>query len=459
MFSKLIEPRNIVLSEKRQLFTNQQLKILVLPILIEQFLMMVVGLADTMMVSYAGEAAVSGVSLVNQINAIFLSLFAALSAGGAVITSQYIGRKDRDNAVLSASQLIMLSFMISIFFVGILLVFDTQILNLLFGQVEVDVMAACKSYLFITALSFPAIAVYNACSAILRSVSDTKTTMQVSMIMNIINIIGNYIGIFILKAGVPGVAIPSLISRVVAAIILLAVCANKDRVVYYQFRELLIYDAKMVKRIVGIALPNGIETGLLNLSKVALSSIVAMFGTIQIAANGIGQSFWSISALFSLAMGPAFITVIGQCMGAGDVEAADYYFKKLNRIAYVGGFVWNAAFTALIPLMLTFFNLSVETTKLVIILCLIHNFFNFMLHPSAFALSSGLRAAGDVRYTMYISILATFVVRVILSIILGVWMNLGVIGVTLAMCLDWIFRAFFIEKRYRSGKWQTFEVI
>lgn len=459
MLAKLIEPKNFIIEEQQKIFTNEQLKMLIIPILIEQFLMLVVGLVDTLMVSYAGEAAVSGVALVNQINAVFLSVFAALAAGGAVVISQYIGRQEKRNAVLSASQLIMLSLAISFGVAIIILAFDEPILRVLFGRVEADVMSACVIYLFITTLSLPAIAVYNACSSILRSMSDTKTTMRVSVIMNILNVVGNYLGIFVFHAGVAGVAIPSLVSRVIATTIMLYVCSKKDRVVFYQFSDIFKYDPAMVKRIVHIAVPNGLEQGLLNLSKVALSSIVAMFGTVQIAANGIGQSFWSVSALFSLSMGPAFITVIGQCIGGGDYQAANYYFKKLSRIAYVGCFIWNAIFTAMIPFILTFYSLSPETTRLVIILCLIHNFFNFLMHPSAFALSSGLRAAGDVKYAMYVSIFATFVVRVVFSIILGIWLQWGVIGVTFAMCFDWIFRAVFIELRYRSGKWKNFNVI
>ena len=216
MLAKLIEPKNFIIEEQQKIFTNEQLKMLIIPILIEQFLMLVVGLVDTLMVSYAGEAAVSGVALVNQINAVFLSVFAALAAGGAVVISQYIGRQEKRNAVLSASQLIMLSLAISIGVAIIILAFDEPILRVLFGRVEADVMSACVIYLFITTLSLPAIAVYNACSSILRSMSDTKTTMRVSVIMNILNVVGNYLGIFVFHAGVAGVAIPSLVSRVIA---------------------------------------------------------------------------------------------------------------------------------------------------------------------------------------------------------------------------------------------------
>ena len=308
---RIIEPK-VQIPKARQIFSNNELKKLIVPLLIEQFLMLLVGMIDTLMVSYAGEAAVSGVSLVAQVNLIFIAVFTALASGGAVVISQYIGRKDRENTVLSAGQLIMVSIIISTIITGLILIFRNPILWFLFGKVESDVMQASQKYLFITALSFPALAVYSACSSILRSMSKTNVTMYVSIIMNAINIIGNYIGIFVLKAGVAGVAVPSLISRVIAAIIMFVYCLNKDNLVYIKIKDMFRYEKSMVKKIVNIAIPNGIEGGMLNASKVALSSIVAMFGTYQIAANGIAQTFWGLSALFTIVMGPVYITVIGQ---------------------------------------------------------------------------------------------------------------------------------------------------
>lgn len=270
---------------------------------------------DTLMVSYAGEAAVSGVSLVNQINSIFIAVFTALASGGAVVISQYIGKKDKENGIISANQLLLLSILISFFITVLILIFCKPLLALLFGQVEIDVMKASQTYLLITALSFPALAIYNSGSSILRSMSLTRITMYVSIIMNIINIVGNYIGVFVLNAGVAGVAVPSLVSRIVASIMMLGFCANKNHIVYLRVKDIFCYQKDMIKKIIGIAIPNGIEGGMLDASKVALSSIIAMFGTTQIAANGVAQSFWSIAALFSIVMGPVFITVIGQCIG------------------------------------------------------------------------------------------------------------------------------------------------
>lgn len=251
---KLVEPKQTLPGE-RQRFGNRELFALILPILVEQLLTMLVGIADTLMVSYAGEAAVSGVSLVNQLNNVFIFVFGAVASGGAVVASQYIGRNDRENGVTAA--------------------------------------------------------------ALFRSMGKTKAVMNISIVMNAINVIGNAVGIFVLHAGVAGVAVPSLISRTFAVAVMLVLCFQTKNMLYVQMKKVLAWNGKMLKRILNIAVPGGVENGLFQLSKVALSSIVALFGTVQIAANGVAQSFWSMASLFCIAFGYAFVTVIGQCMGRG----------------------------------------------------------------------------------------------------------------------------------------------
>ena len=439
---KLVEPKQTLPGE-RQRFGNRELFALILPILVEQLLTMLVGIADTLMVSYAGEVAVSGVSLVNQLNNVFIFVFGAVASGGAVV----------------ASQLLMITVLISVFLMGISVLFRNQLLSLLFGRVEPDVMEASVTYLVISALSFPALAVYNSAAALFRSMGKTKAVMNISIVMNAINVIGNAVGIFVLHAGVAGVAVHSLISRTFAAAVMLVLCFQTKNMLYVQMKKVLAWNGKMLKRILNIAVPGGVENGLFQLSKVALSSIVALFGTVQIAANGVAQSFWSMASLFCIAFGYAFVTVIGQCMGAGDIEAADYYNKKLLRITYMGSVAWNILIMVLTPFVLMLYSLSEDTRNLVILLVIIHSVFNILLCPVAFSLSNGLRAAGDIQFTMYASIFATVVCRVIFSIVFGMWMNLGVIGICLAMVGDWLVKAALIWLRYRSRKWTKFRVI
>lgn len=458
VLDRLIEPRQQI-PEDRKRFSNAALKDLILPIIIEQFLALLVGIADTLMVSHVGEAAVSGVSLVNQLNNVFIMVFTALASGGAVVVSQYIGSKNHDKGTQAASQLVMITGLISLLATGIVLLFGRQLFDLLFGQVEADVLRSGLTYLRISAYSFVFLALYNACAGLFRSMGKTKLLMQVSIIMNAINVVGNAIGVFILRADVAGVAYPSLISRMFAAAAMLYLTIARGGVICIQVRQIFAWKPQMIARIFHIAIPNSVENGLFQIAKVALSSIVAMFGTVEIAANGVAQSFWSMAALFCLAMGPAFITVIGQYMGAGDKEGAEYYMRKLLRLTYLGGIAWNLLFFLLTPLILMLYDLSSEAVRLVMILVLLHNVFNAMLCPVGFSVSNGMRAAGDVRFTMYSSIFATVICRTALSAFFGVTLGLGVIGVTLAMVCDWTVKALLVLLRWHSGKWKNFNVI
>ncbi len=455
---KVIEPKQTI-SQERKLFSNRDLKNLIVPLFMEQLLAVLVGVADTFMVSYAGEAAVSGVSLVNMFNTIFIYLFSALAAGGAIVVSQYIGSQDRENGNLSGGQLMTASVVFSLFITGFVLLFSRPLLRLLFGEVEEEVMEACATYLRISAYSYPALAVYNAGAAMHRSMGKTDVTMYLSVASNGINVAGNAIGIFVLHAGVAGVAYPSLIARLFSAVVITWMCFDRKNAVWLERKYMLCWNRGMVRRILGIAVPNGIESGLFQLAKVGLSSITALFGTVQIAANGVAQSFWSVAALMGTAMGLAFVTVIGQCVGAGDREAAEYYMRKLLRLTLIASIVWNGLIFGVSPLVLKGYALSEEGTRLVMELIAIHNVFNAVCHPLSNALPNGLRAAGDVRFTMYVSLLSTIVGRVVFSVVFGIWMNMGVIGIAYAMCLDWAVRAVIFWIRFAGGRWKRFRVI
>lgn len=411
------------------------------------------------MVSYAGEAAVSGVSLVNQFNAIFIYLFTALASGGAVVISQYIGRKAMDAAGESASQLLRFSAIFSTLVSALVLIGNEGMLRLMFGKVESDVMQACITYLRISAYSYPALAVYNAGASLFRSVGKTSVTMYLSVASNIINVIGNLIGVFVLHAGVAGVAWPSLIARTFSAAVITVLCFLKKNQVFYTRKWIFQWNGALMRHILRIAIPNGLENGVFQLVKVALSSIVALFGTYQIAANGVAQSIWSLAALAGVSMGPVFITVIGQCMGNNNTQIAESYLKKLTKITVLLSFAWNLLIFVLTPLFMRFYALEPDTKQLVIWLVLIHNLFNAIAYPFSGALSNGLRASGDVKFTMYVSIISTIAVRLLLSWLLGVALQMGVIGIAIAMVSDWVIRAVIFFWRQKSGKWKTFQVI
>lgn len=441
------------------MFTNKDLRNLIFPLFVEQFLLMFVGIADTFVVSFSSEADVSGVSLVTSFNTVLIFLFTALSSGGAVIISQYIGNKDKKAASESAGQLLLVSALISIILSALILIFRHPLLQLLFGKIEPDVMSACESYLVITTFSLPALAIYDAGAALCRSIEKTNATMYISAVTNVLNIIGNCIGVLVFHLGAAGVAYPSLITRILSACAVTMYCFNSKLPVSYHISSILKWDASLQKKIMGIALPNGIENGVHQLVKVALSSMVALFGTYQIAANGMAQSIWSLASIMGLAMAPVYTTVIGQCMGARDIDSANYYFKKLNRITLVLSILWNAFVFAITPLIIHYSAISDRTKSLVIWLVLINNIFNALAYPFAGSLGNGLRAAGDVKFTMITSITLTIAARLFFSALFGLAFGWGVIGIALGMSMDLVFRGIIFIQRYRSQKWTEFHLI
>ena len=447
------------MEKQEEPFSDSRLKAMIIPLFLEQLLVMLVGIADTLVISYAGEAAVSGVSLVNQFNTIFIYLFTALSSGGAVVVSQYIGRKELEHAGESSSQLLMFSAVFSVLTAVMVLAGNEGMLRMLFGKVEEPVMHACVTYLRISAYSYPALAVYNSGAAVYRSIGKTSVTMYISVVSNAINVAGNIIGVMVLHAGVAGVAWPSLIARTFSAAAITWFCFRTENKVFYRWKYIFQWNGGLLKRILKVAVPNGVENGIFQLVKVALSSIAALFGTWQIAANGVAQSIWSLAALAGVAMGPVFITVIGQCMGSRDLEAADYYFKKLTRLTLEISFAWNLLILILTPFFMRFYALEPETKRLVFWLVLIHNVFNAAAFPFSGALSSGLRAAGDVKFTMYVSVASTVAGRLALSYLLGIVFDLGAIGIAMAMACDWSVRAVIFVWRQKSGIWKKFQVI
>lgn len=441
------------------MFSHQALKKLIIPLFLEQLFVAFVGIADVFVIGFVSEAAVSGISLVNSFNTIFLYLFIALASGGAVVISQYIGKKDFDRAGETASQLLVFSLLFSLVIEIAILMYDAKLMLLIFGHVENDVMDACVTYLRISAYSYPALAMYNAGTAMYRSFGKTSTTLYLSLIANIINIIGNIIGVFVLHAGVLGVAYPSLIARTFSAIAITFLCFSVHNPIYYTKKWIFAWNNKLQRQILGIAVPNGIESGVFQLVKVALSSVVSLFGTYQIAANGVAQSLWNMSALVCVTMGPVYITVIGQCMGAGNTDLAEHFFKKLTKITLVFALIWNGLIFALTPFLMQYYALADETKHLVILLVLVHNIFNTVSFPLADPLGKGLRATGDVKFTTVISLFTSIGVRLIFAVLFGIYFNLGVMGIAYAMCLDWTIRGIIFWLRFKSGIWKHFKVI
>lgn len=439
--------------KNNRLFSNTDLRKLILPLVLEQALAITVGMADTMMISSAGEAAVSGVSLVDMFNMLIFSVLSALSTGGAVVVSQNIGACKLTEARKSAKQLLLTVSFFSILLALFAVVFRNGLLKLFFGSIEPQVMEAAIIYLTISAISFPFLGIYNSCAALFRSMGKTSVTFKVSIIGNIINVAGNAICILGLHMGVAGVAIPSLLSRAVMGMILYILLQNPQYEIYFD-KEKFRIDWNIIKKILYIGIPSGIENGVFQLGRVLVVSIISGFGTIQIAANGVANSLDNFGSLVGQAMNLAMITVIGRCVGADDQEQIRYYTKKLVLITYVATAAINIPVLLGLDSILAIYGLGAETTSLARTLVMIHNGLAMILWPMAFTFSNMLRACNDVRYPMVVSIFSMFAFRVGFSYILGAQLGMGAIGVWIAMVIDWIFRIICFVIRYVRGDWK-----
>lgn len=429
------------------------------PLLIEQLLAMLVGMVDTVMVSSAGEAAISGVSIVNDLNNLVIALLSALAGGGAVIVSQYLGHGDRELTRKAASQLVMIAFVISTVLGLFCVAFHTGILQVLYGSVEADVMTSAKEYFWITALSFSFLGVYNSAAALFRSMNETRSTMNVSILMNVINVIGNYIGVYVLHLGAAGVAWPTLISRIVAAVVMVGMAFNPRRAISIAWNDILAWNRELIRKILSIAVPNGIENGLFQLGKVIVSIFVATYGTSQIAANGVSNSLSTLCYVSEMAIQLASVTVIGQCVGANDYEQAEYYVHKLIRIAWIMAAVNNLLVYLAMPYALSLYSLSSETLKIAETILTMECIAVTTIHAPAFVLPTCIRAAGDAKYTMYVGVGSMFGARVLSAYLLGTVLGMGVVGTRIGMYIDWGVRIIFFVYRWRSGKWKLYRLV
>ena len=437
------------------LFSNRALVTLIIPLIIEQFLNVLVGMADTIMVSNVGEAAVSGVSLVDSVMLLLINVFQALATGGAVVAGQYLGRQREKRACEAANQLVWFVTLLAVGIMAIMYLGKGFILHVVFGQIDADVMHHANIYLLIVNASIPFIALYNAGAAIFRSMGNSQVSMKVSMLMNIINVCGNAILVYGFGCGAEGVAIPTLISRMVAAILITVLLLNQKQLLHikpslrYQFRP------GLVKKILQIGIPNGLENSMFQLGKIIVLSLVSTFGTYAITTNAVANTVASFQTIPGMAMNLAITTVISQCVGARDYEQARYYTRKLLKIAYASVVVTVVIMLAASNLITQAYNLSDITAAEAIKIFFLHGISVMMIWPTAFSLPSTLRAAGDVRFCMITSVTSMWVCRVVFSYVFGQFFGFGVFGVWMAMILDWWVRAFFFVRRYRGSQWMT----
>ena len=443
------------------MFSRNALVRLIIPLIIEQLLLMTVGMADTVMVTTAGEAAVSGVSLVDNINTLIIQIFSALSTGGAVVVSQYLGRQEVEQAKTASKQLLYTMCAVSVLLMTAALLFRQHILSLIFGRVEADVMSSALVYFLRTAAAYRFMGIYNAGAALFRAMGNSKVSMFCSLIITLINIAVNAIFIFGFQFGAAGAGIGTLVSRIAAAVIIMALLNHPDHLVRVDGLLRFQLNGGMIKRILFIGIPNGLENGMFQAGKLMVLNLITTFGTSAVAANAIANSVAGVVNVPGMALGLAIITVVGRCMGAGATDQAVAYTKRLVGACYLFMLVMSTGMFFLADFLVSLFNLSPEAVGMAAQVLRICAVGNVIFWPMSFTLPNSLRAAGDAVFTMMVSLCSMFACRVALSYVLACsWgLNLGLAGVWLAMVADWIVRAFLFLLRYWRGGWKKIKVI
>lgn len=445
--------------QAKPLFSTRALCALILPLMVEQLLAVTVGMADTMMVSRVGEAAVSGISLVDSVNVLLIQVFAALATGGAVVVSQYLGRRDRQSACAAARQLIWITALLATVIGAVVLVGNRWILQFVFGRVEPAVMENAMTYFWLSALSYPFIAVYNAGAALFRSMGNSKVSMMTSFIINIINIGGNAILIYGFHWGTAGAGTATLVSRAVAAVVMVVLLHHRNNPVYLEGLLRPYLDRKLAGSILKVGIPNGVENGMFQVGKLLVAGLISSFGTAAIAANAICNNLGSISNIPGAAIGLGMVTVVGQCVGARDHAQARRYTKRLLGWTYAVMTLTNLAVMLLAEPLIGMYHVGAETNRMAFEVMAVYCILCAVVWPLSFTTPNALRAAGDARFTMTVSMFSMWIFRIGFSYILGSWMQIGLFGVWLAMEIDWVVRALFFTIRFLGKKWEKSNVI
>jgi putative MATE family efflux protein len=444
----------------REKWNKRALFRLLWPLVVEQTLAVTIGAVDTVMMSSVGEHAVSGVSLVDAIATLLIIAFGALATGGSVVISQYIGRRDTKNATVASRQLVYASVLMSLVIMVFTLIFRTHLLRLIYGNIADDVMQAADTYFWISALGYPFLSLYNADAALFRSIGNSKVTMAVSILVNIIHIALNFLLIYGFRMGVAGAAVSTLISRIVSALILTALLMRIRRgpiSLAGLFHVRIV--PHMIRSILNVGIPSGIESSMFQLGKIIVSRIAANFGTAALAANAVTGVINSFSNMPVQAFGIAMLTITGQCVGAKDYGSAKYFTRRLMLMIIGIVFVLSFAIALFIDPLLGLFKLTREAhdmaKQFVWLLCLASP----VLWPLSFSLPNALRAAGDVRYVMITAVISMWTVRVVGAYFIAYALHVGVMGIWLAMIADWIVRSICYTWRWAGGKWQGKRVI
>lgn len=441
------------------LYPGKALFALLIPIVIEQLLNSFMGMVDTMMVSNVGSEAISAVSLVDSINNLVVQVFAAMATGAAIICSQYLGNKDKDGCNRAARQVVLTVFTISVIITVSGLLFRKPLLRLIFGQIEPGVMEKAQSYFLVTVLSYPFLALFNAGSAFFRSGGNSRFPMKVSVISNVLNVAGNAVLIFGFDMGVAGAALSTLFSRIFCAVVIFVFLRKPKQDIVVKEYLSIRPDMPLIGKILAIGVPAGIENGMFQFGKLAIQSTVSTMGTAAIAAQAMANILEMVNGIFGVGVGIGLMTMVGQAIGAGRNEEAKYYVVKCTKIGLAGILVSCLLVLGITKPVLWLAGMEAESAAMCFDMVVAITIAKPLFWAFSFIPAYGMRAAGDVKFSMLTSTITMWCLRVALCVFLVKVFHMGPMAVWYGMFADWAVRGVVFFLRFRSGKWLHNKVV
>lgn len=427
---------------------------LFVPLLVDQVFISLTSILNSSMISGSGAAAVSAVSTVDIVNQFLVNLFTAVGVGGTVVVAQYMGQSESRKAGQGASQAILSSALISALVAVVMILFCRPILGILFGSAEQEVLRLSARYMIGLCSTYPFFAVYMATSGILRSLGDARAAMAISLGMNILYVLGNFVFVTLLRWSVAGLTYSLLIARVLGAAACVFYLIRTKPELEIRPRDFLRLDFRMQKSVLYIGVPAAAEQMFFHGGKILTQTFVVMLGTMATAANGIANSISSIFYIPGNVFSLCIVTIVGRCVGAGRPEEGRTFTKHLNRVSVVMALATTLLMLPFVPVILKGYHQpELDATVLLLVSICCAGLFTFW--PRSFVTAAGLRAAGDATFTSVASLTTMWLVRVLLGYVLGILLHLGVAGVWLAMVIEWGVRAVVFSLRLKGEKWHS----
>lgn len=437
----------------------KQIFSLIIPIFIDSAFIVLISILNTAMISSSGVAAVSAVSVVDSLNIFIVSVFIAIATGGTVIVAQYFGGRNPEQASRAASQAISAIAVISISLCILIILFHSQLLQLLFGSADADVLANAKLFLIGSSISYPFFAIYQSIVGVLRGVSETKACLFLSVILNLTYFVLNILFITVMDLGVLGLAISYIVARVLGASIAVFYLFKMCHTLNVKLKDVFKPQLALLKKIMFIGLPFAAEQLFFNGGKLLTQTFIVQLGTLSITVNAISNSLSLLFQVGGSTLSVAIVTVVGQCIGRREIDDARKFIRSFLWLSCAFFVVITAVLLAIFPSLVGLYNPPSEIVPDIFQLIIIISVAQPLFWSLSFILPSAMRAAGDSTFISIVSLLTMWLFRVILGYILGITLQFGLVGVWIAMVAEWGIRGAVFYMRFRGDKWYRHKLV